>query len=225
MTTSKSRMPLYLSIGLIGGLVACYFSIAQVQQFFDTAWDVLTSDNEQRIQQWVNGFGWLGPIVLIFAMVAQMFLLVIPTLLLMVVSVLAYGPLWGSIISFAAVFAASTVGYGIGRYFGERSISKLLGKKTMDTIESFIEDYGFWAVVVTRLNPFLSNDAISFVGGMLKMGYWRFIGATLTGITPLIVFIAIVGDNIESMKTGLLYGSLVCLLVFLAYLFWDKIRK
>jgi len=52
-------------------------------------------------------------------------------------------------------------------------------------------DYGFWAIIVTRVNPFLSNDAISFVGGLLRMGYWKFIAAALVGIAPLTSFIAI----------------------------------
>ncbi|WP_419212068.1 TVP38/TMEM64 family protein [Maribacter sp. X9] len=223
--TSKSKLPLYLSIALVGGIVACYFFIPSVQQFIDTAWDVLTSDDEQRIKAWVSGFGWFGPIVLILAMVVQMFLIVIPTIALMVVSILAYGPLWGSIIILIAVFAASSVGYFIGRYLGKTLILKLLGKKTENKIEDFIEDYGFWAVIVTRLNPFLSNDAISFVGGVLKMTYWKFIGATMVGILPLTIFIAIVGKSTDQLKTGLLWGSLFSLLAFVCYILWKKYRK
>ena len=101
----------------------------------DTAWDVLTSDDEKRITQWVDGFGWFGPLVLILAMILQMFLLIIPTILLMVVAILAYGPIWGSLIILAAVFAASSVGYIIGRYVGTNFIMKLLGEKTKNTIE------------------------------------------------------------------------------------------
>ena len=223
--TSKSKLPLYLSIALVGGIVACYFFIPSVQQFIDTAWDVLTSDDEQRIKAWVSGFGWFGPIVLILAMVVQMFLIVIPTIALMVVSILAYGPLWGSIIILIAVFAASSVGYFIGRYLGKTLILKLLGKKTENKIEDFIDDYGFWAVIVTRLNPFLSNDAISFVGGVLKMTYWKFIGATMVGILPLTIFIAIVGKSTDQLKTGLLWGSLFSLLAFVCYILWKKYRK
>ncbi|NJX17605.1 TVP38/TMEM64 family protein, partial [Tamlana crocina] len=95
--------------------------------------------------------------------------------------VLAYGPVWGSFIILAAVFSASSVGYFIGRYLGPVIVEKLIGHKNEKKISDFIDDYGFWAVIVTRLNPFLSNDAISFVAGILKMGYWKFIGATLVG--------------------------------------------
>lgn len=222
---SKTNWPAYLSISLLIGSIASYFLISDVQLFIDQAWDVLTSNDEQRTQAWIQNFGWFGPIVLILAMVVQMFLIIIPTILLMVVSILAYGPIWGSLIILIAVCAASSVGYIIGNYFGHSLVLKLLGQKTERKIESFIEDYGFWAVIVTRLNPFLSNDAISFVAGMLKMGYWKFIGATLIGILPLTILIAILGENTERLKSGLLWGSLVCLVLFGIYLFWDKRRK
>lgn len=224
-SSSKSRWPLYLSISLIGGLVASYLFVPQVEHFFNEAWSVLTSDNEERITSWVSGFGWFGPVLLILAMIAQMFLLIIPTILLMVVSVLAYGPVWGSAIIFVSVFAASSVGYFIGRYFGNTFVSRILGEKSEKKIEDFIDAYGFWAVIVTRINPFLSNDAISFVGGLLRMGYWKFIGATLVGIAPLTLFIAILGKSIDSLKTGLLWGSLISLVVFGIYVWWDKKGK
>ncbi len=88
-----------------------------------------------------------------------------------------------------------------------------------------MEDYGFWAVIVTRLNPFLSNDAISFVGGILKMGYWRFIFATIVGIAPLTLFIAVIGKSTDSLKNGLLWGSLVSLVIFGLYVYWDKCKR
>ena len=226
-TTSvkKSKAPLIVSGIIIAALLTAYFFIPGVREFFTEAWDVLTSNDEERITEWVSDFGWMGPTMLILAMVAQMFLIVIPSVALMVVSILAYGPIFGSLIIFAAIFTASSVGYFIGRYFGPVIVEKLIGPSNKIKIEDFIEDYGFWAVIVTRINPFLSNDAISFVGGILKMGYWRFIGATLVGIAPLTIFIAIIGKSTDGLKTGLLWGSLVSLAIFILYVWWDKKKR
>jgi len=224
-STTKSKLPLYISIALVFGIVTSYFLIPEVKEFLDEAWSVLTSDDEERLQKWVSGFGWLGPIILVLAMIAQMFLLVVPSILLMVVSVLAYGPIWGSIIIIASVYAASTVGYFIGSYFGDTIVKRIIGKKSEKKVASFLDDYGFWAVIVTRLNPFLSNDAISFVGGLLRMGYWKFMGATLVGIAPLTAFIAIFGKSIDELKMGLLWGSVFSLLAFGAYVWWAKKHK
>lgn len=224
-SVSKSKAPLYISLALVASIVACYFLIPSVQEFLDKAWAVLTSGDEKRITQWVDGFGWFGPVVLILAMIIQMFLIVIPSVALMVVSIIAYGPIWGSLIVFAAVFSASTIGYIIGRYFGPVIVERLIGEQNEQKIADFIDDYGFWAVIVTRVNPFLSNDAISFVGGILKMTYWKFIGATLVGIAPLTIFIAILGRSTDQLKSGLLWGSLVSLVLFGAYVFWDKNKR
>ncbi|MCW8981547.1 TVP38/TMEM64 family protein [Altibacter sp.] len=221
-SVTKSKAPLYISLGIVLVLTASYFLIPEVQHFLNNAWNVLTSEDEARIKEWVDGFGWMGPVVLILAMIVQMFLLVIPSIALMVVSILAYGPIWGSLIVYAAVFSASTVGYGIGRYFGPILVSKLIGPKTEDKIEDFIEDYGFWAVIVTRFNPLLSNDAISFVAGILKMNYWKFIGATMLGITPLTIFVAIMGRSTDSLQNGLIWGSAVSVVLFGGYVWWDK---
>lgn len=223
--SAKSKVPLYVSIGILAAVVSSYFFIPDVKEFLDTAWDVLTSDDEARIKAWVDGFGWYGPFIIVIAMVVQMFLLVIPTILLMVVSILAYGPVWGGLIILTAVFSASSVGYVIGRYLGKLAVMKLIGQTTARKMTSFIEDYGFWAIVVTRINPFLSNDAISFVAGILRMGYWRFVAATLVGITPLIIYIAIIGQDTEQLQWGLLWGSVISLVLFLLYVWWDKRRR
>jgi uncharacterized membrane protein YdjX (TVP38/TMEM64 family) len=222
---AKSKLPLYLSLLLFGGLVACYFAIPSVNHFFKDAWSVLTSDDEARIKAWVEDFGWFGPVTLVLAMVLQMFLLVIPTTLIMIVAVLAYGPLWGSVICFVAVLTAATVGYFIGKYVGSQFVGRLLGEKTQKKVMSFVEDYGFWAVAITRVNPFLSNDAISFVGGIVRMSYWKFVLATLIGIAPLILLLALTGSNTDSLKGGLLWGSLASLVIFGVYIWWDKRRK
>ncbi|HER40703.1 MAG TPA: TVP38/TMEM64 family protein [Salinimicrobium catena] len=224
-SVKQSKLPLYISAGIIISIVLAYFFIPGVQGWLTEAWNVLTSDDENRIKLWVADFGWFGPLVLVLAMIAQMFLLVIPTILLMVVSVLAYGPVLGSIIILTAVFAASSVGYFIGRYFGPVIVEKLIGHKNEKKIGDFIDDYGFWAVIITRLNPFLSNDAISFVAGILRMGYWKFIGATLVGIAPLTLFIAIIGKSTDALKTGLLWGSIISLILFGLYVYWDKRRR
>lgn len=221
----QSKWPLYLSLALLAGVVLTYFFIPSVNEFFKEAWSVLTSEDEQRVKNWVSQFGLWGPFIIIIAMIAQMFLLVIPTPLLMVVTVLAYGGVWGAVIILAAVFCASSIGYMLGAYLGTPLIERLLGTKSEKKVIDFIENYGFWAVIVTRLSPFLSNDAISFVGGMLRMGYWRFIGATMVGIFPLTVLIAYLGEDIDRLKSGLIWVSIISLIGFAAYVWWDKRRK
>jgi len=221
----KGRVPLYLSAMFILAVIAITILSPAAQNFFGDAWEVLSSGDQNRIRGWVTDFGPYGPLVIIAAMIVQMFLLVIPSVLLMLVAILAYGPVWGSLLALLAVAMASTAGYALGRILGENALSRLIGESTGKKLSSYLEDYGFWAVFITRLNPFLSNDAVSLIGGFLRMGYPKFIGATLLGISPLILVIAVLNESSGPWKTVLLWCSLTGFLLLGLYIWRDRRNK
>ena len=220
----RAKWPVYLSLALLVTLILLYIFVPAVQEAVIEAWEVLTSGDSQKIADWAEQFGLWGPLIIVLAMVAQMFLFVIPSPILMVVAIIIYGPHMGAIVSLAAIFCASSVGYGIGAYFGSKLIDSFVGSATNEKMQRFLEKYGFWAVVISRISPFLSNDAVSFVGGSLKMGYWRFIAATMAGVLPLVVLIALLRENYENMTTGLVIVGIISILGFLVYLWWEKRR-
>ncbi|WP_241738960.1 TVP38/TMEM64 family protein [Pontibacter beigongshangensis] len=189
------------------------------------AWGVLTSGDEKEISTWVGQFGFWGPFFLIGAMVAQMFLVVVNVVALMLVAIIAYGPVWGSLLAILAVSVAATVGYLIGRGVGEAGVSKLIGRKAERKVAGFVEDYGIWAVIIARISPLLSNDAVSFVAGLASMGYLKFMAATLAGIVPLTILLAWLGENNDRLKSGLLWVGGVSLLLFIVYVVYDKYFK
>ncbi|PRY09014.1 putative membrane protein YdjX (TVP38/TMEM64 family) [Pontibacter ummariensis] len=218
----QSKWPLLLTLLLIGSLVASYFMFPEFENTVHEAWQVLTSGEEERISNWVSQFGLWGPFFIVLAMVAQMFLLVVNVVALMLVAIIAYGPLWGSVIAILAVLVASTVGFIIGRKVGEAGVRKLIGNKAEHKIYQFMERYGAWAIVIARVSPFLSNDAVSFVAGLAGMRYVRFLSATLAGIVPLTVLLAWLGENNERLKTGLIWVSTISLAAFIGYVVYRK---
>lgn len=223
--TSQSKAPLYISIGLLICLVAAYFIFPPYKEFMDTAWSTLTSGDRDQIEKWVGQFGYWGPVFIILIMVLQMFLFVLPSWGLMVVSVLAYGPFWGAVLSVVSVAIASTIGYFIGTYFSDLFIQKLIGQKTEKKLRMYLEDYGSKAVFLFRLAPMLSNDAISFVAGVGSMSYAKFIIATLAGIVPLATLIAIFGESVDKLERFLIWGSGISLVLFFIYIIWDKKKQ
>lgn len=208
---------------LLAGLLGWWLS-PEVRHFLQEAWSVWSSGEQQRIREWVDGLGWYGPLGVVLLMVIQMFLLVIPSWLLMIVAVKAYGVVGGSILAIVAVFVASSVGYIIGRSVSRLTMHRLLGRKKEERLERQVDKYGVGVVFLFRLAPFLSNDAISFVGGMVGMSYRRFILATLAGIIPLVVLIAWVGQDNETLRTALLWGTGVSAVGFAVY-WWASARQ
>ncbi|RTQ45280.1 TVP38/TMEM64 family protein [Hymenobacter gummosus] len=223
--SKTTHLPLYVTLGILAALVACYFLWPAFQQQAQAGWAAARSGEQQQVAGWVQQFGFWGPVVLILAMVAQMFLFVINNALLILVAILAYGPWWGSLLAWVGVLTASSLGYWIGRSLGESFIIGLLGEKTEHKVADFVERYGLGAVALARLTPIISNDAISFVAGVARMGYLKFISVTAVAIMPLIGLLAYLGQDSGRLKTGLLWVSGVGLLLFGGYIWWDKKRR
>ena len=218
----QSKWSLVVSGIILAGAILSYFIIPEVNTYMKEAYFTLSSGNESRISQWVVNLGFWGPFFVILAMTLQMFFLVIPSPLLIIISILAFGPVSGTILSIIAVAIASTIGFFIGKYLGTAFITRLIGEKKEKKVSYYVDRYGVWAVVITRLTPILSNDAISFVSGILRMNYWKFIAAIFAGITPLIILIAWFGENNERLKNGLIWISAVSLILLIIYVIIDR---
>jgi uncharacterized membrane protein YdjX (TVP38/TMEM64 family) len=225
MSSRKSfnKTPIFIYGGLAITFVACYFLIPQFKQEIDTAFDVLTGEDEERIQKWVSTFGIFGPIIIIVGMMLQMFLFVVPNILLMMIAIVSYGPVWGAVISFCGVFAASSLGYYIGSKLSRVTLTKFVSAEHQQTISEYIRDYGVGAIIITRLCSF-SNDALSFMAGMLRMKYRKYILSTLIGITPLIVLLAIFGNN-KKIEWALIWITAASLILLIVYIVIDRRKK
>lgn len=214
----KKYWSVFASLMVLGGLVLAYFTIPSFHTFLNTAWEVIWSNDEERITNWFMQFGLWGPVLIIVLMVVQMFLLIFPTWLPMIVAVLGYGQIWGVVISVTAVFVSSTIGYFIGEKLAEPAKNNLVGEKNFRKLSHFMKMYGFGAVVLFRISPFLSNDAISFIAGIIKMGYKKYILASMIGIVPLAVAIAWFGKDTESLEKGLYWIGGFGIVIYVIYL-------
>jgi uncharacterized membrane protein YdjX (TVP38/TMEM64 family) len=221
----KSIWPLVVSAILIGLLIVLFFTNKSFSEEIKDAYHVLTSDDSDKIGKWVSKYGIWGPLVLILAMVVQLIFIFIPSVLIMVIAVLAYGPYIGTLITIVGITVSASLGYVIGDYFGEFTIEKIIGKTTAEKIEAFVNRYGIWTIIVVRASPFLSHDAVSLIGGVVEMSYRRFIFATLVGSAPLLLLVAIFGQSMESLKPGLIIGSIISIVVFIFYIILDKRRQ
>lgn len=220
----RRRSPLtwVVPLALLLALAGLYFVWPGFASFVDEAAAVLTSGDRQRAQEWVRAFGAWGYAVVLALMVLQTVLAVVPSLLMMVVAVLAYGPVGGGLLAWAGLLVAATVAYGVGRAIGPATVDRLVGEATERKVSGFVERYGVWAVVAARVSPVISTDAVSVVAGLVQMGYARFLAATAAGTLPLTVLVAWLGEDIDRLKTGLIWVSAVSLATFVGYVLYDR---
>lgn len=214
---------LIISALIVVLLVGCYFLIPSFQNGINNAFIVLTSDDQDRIQEWVKQFKAWGPVVIILSMVAQMFALLIPNLILFIIAIVCYGPVWGPIICLTGVFLSSTIGYFIGKKLGPRAIDRFVSENTQKKIKVFVERYGVKAIFIARFSSF-SSDGISFVAGILEMSYRKYILSTLAGIIPLLVILALYGIN-GNIERALIWIAALALAGLGLYIFLDRKKR
>ena len=218
----KPSIPAVASITLILTAVGFYFFDNQFQQWANKAYDAFSTGEVKEVKQFLEPYRDIGYLILLGAFLFQLFLFFIPSVLVMSLCIVMYGPWLGGALCLVGVFLASVFAYVLGNALGTYTIDKIIGHSSREKMEAFLEKYGFWTVAVFRLSPFLSNDAVSFVGGLVSMSFWRFIGATMLGITPLTIILAWMGEDTERVKIGFIILGVVSLLALGLYIFLDK---
>jgi membrane protein DedA with SNARE-associated domain len=102
------------------------------------------------------------------------------------------------LISSLANLAGSLIAFFLTRRYGERVVLSRAGRRLglsrghLRLSNRFFERFGLWAVFVGRLLPIV-RTYISFPAGLSKIGYTRFILATMAGAIPWNLALAYAG--------------------------------
>lgn len=226
---SKSFFKKYVSFLLSGavilGLGILYFTFAPFQAAVIEAWNILTSGDQDRINQYVQQFGIWGPLAIIVFTILQMFLIIFPSWIPIIVAVMAYGFWWGVLISLTGIALASTIGFYIGKKLKGSIVGSLLSKKNYKKTEYWIKNYAFGTVILFRISPFFSNDGISFLAGIFGMNYKKFILATFTGMIPLALAIGYFSANLDRLEEGLYWIGGIGTLLYGVYIYLDHKKR
>lgn len=206
-------------------LATAYLAIPSFRTFVHDMLDVMSTGDLERIRSWLRGFGPWSLVVIVFILTVQPLLVVVPSALMMVVAVLAYGPWWGGLLAWGGSILAAVVGYAFGWALNPVTVDRLIGREVERRIERHVKRYGFWAVALFRVSPVLSTDAISIVAGLLEMHFWRYLAATALGFLPLAAGIAILGGDLVHMERTLVWVSVASIGALLLYVAIDRWRR
>ena len=162
----------------------------EVQQFVASATLALFASDPAVTRAWVTQFGSWGPLVLLAGFVLQAVLAFIPAVLLVLVALLAYGPVAGFLIVYAGTLLGAAAGYALGFRVGDPLIRMMAGTKGRAKAHAFAGQHGVRGVVLVRLMPVLSSDLLSLVAGATRLPFGRFMLATSAGALPVTLLMA-----------------------------------
>lgn len=97
--SKPSKWTWTIPLGILVLLVGLYFIWPGYRGFMDEAYHALASGKQERVEQWVSSFGTWSYLVVLVLMLMQTLLAFLPSLLIMSVSVLAFGPVVGGLLA------------------------------------------------------------------------------------------------------------------------------
>jgi uncharacterized membrane protein YdjX (TVP38/TMEM64 family) len=140
--------------------------------------------------------------------------LLVPITLLILVTVIVFGPVAGSVYSLIGCLAGALVTYAIGYFLGQDFVRKIAGAK-WQRIEKKIGQTGIVAVATLRLLPVAPFTVVNIVSGAFKVPWRDYILGSLLGLAPGILITGLFAHQFASairnpgMGTFLLLAALI----------------
>ncbi|MFC4637164.1 TVP38/TMEM64 family protein [Deinococcus hohokamensis] len=226
MTLAPAAPPRYLRWLILAGVLAALGGIAlipEVRAFLGKGYAALTSTDPQVTRAFVDELGWAGPLALIAGFVLQAVLPVLPALVMTAVTARAYGPVEGFFIVYVGTLLGAVAGYALGRSVGNTLVRLLVGETARRKAYDFAQRHGVQGVLMVRLMPVLSADAMNLVAGAARMPFRPFMLATAAGALPVTALVVWLSGSGERLLWGL--GGLSVLVALVVAGRWALARR
>ncbi len=192
-TVRRARIALVLAAAAAFG--AAYLLSEEFRSEVGRAVGILGRGDVEGVRDYILSFGPWAPVVSALLMVLQGLVAPLPAFLLTFANGLAFGTLWGGILSLFSATLAATISFWISRALGRAPVEALVGKAGLQSADRWFARWGVYAVLVARLVPVLSFDMISYAAGLTRMRFSGFVLATIVGAAPATFVYAYLGGR------------------------------
>ena len=189
-------------------LLIIYLSVPSVNEFITNAAAVLGSANVDAVIAYIRSFGSYAMIFSFCLMVFSSLIAPLPAFMITLSNAAIFGWWQGAILSWSSAMVGSALCFCLARGLGRDVVERFTGKGALASVEGYFEKYGTKTILVCRLLPFVSFDAVSYFAGLTPLKFLPFFIATGIGQTPATLVYSYVGGMLTGgariMMTGLL---------------------
>ena len=208
--TKKHNYGRWITVALILLAVLLYFCVPSVKNTVDTVTSVLGSANVDAVIEYIRSFGAFAVVVSFSLMVFSSLLAPLPAFLITISNAAIFGWWQGAILSWSSAMVGAALCFFIARALGRDVVEKFTGKGALAAVEGYFEKYGSKTILVCRLLPFVSFDAVSYFAGLTPIKFLPFFLATGIGQLPATIVYSYVGGMLTGGARWLVTG-LLCL--------------
>ena len=166
--------------------------------------------------------GWMG-IVFTTLQFLQVVILPIPSTVTVVAGAALFGPLKGSLLSLLGIVIGSLVAFFVGRYAGQKVVSWLVGKDTLEKWLQKIKGKDKLLLTAMFILPVFPDDILCFVAGISSMSAWYFLAIIFIS-RVLAIFATSYSISLIPFNTwwGLLVWAILIAAVIVLFIFLYK---
>ena len=210
--TEEKKFPTrWVVVGVIALLFLIYFTVPSVKSTIDKFIGSLLSGDVEKVKTLIRSYGPYAIGVSFFLMILSSVLAPLPAFLITFSNAAIFGWWQGAIISWSSAMVGSVLCFFIARALGRDKVEKLAGQGSLASVEEYFEKYGSRTILVCRLLPFVSFDAVSYFAGLTPIKFIPFVIATGLGQLPATLVYSYVGGMLTG---GVKYFVTALLLVF-----------
>ena len=182
--TKKILALLSLAVVIILALLATLF-----------VWKWLSSFSEEGFRDYIRSFGPWGWLVLFGVQFLQVFIALIPGEVVETAAGYAFGPLWGTVICYAGVAAASALIFFLTRRFGIRLVEVFFSREKINELK-FINTSKKrnFLIFILFFIPGTPKDLITYFAGVTKIKFGVFFAISMLCRIPSIITSTLAGE-------------------------------
>ncbi len=210
MTKSKPnrKYARLIALLLLAVVAIVYFAVPAVQNAVNEAAAVLGSADLDRVAAYIRSFG-PGAMVFSFClMVFSSLIAPLPAFLITLSNAAIFGWWQGAILSWSSAMVGAALCFLLSRALGRDVVERLAGRGALASVEGYFEKYGTKTILICRLLPFVSFDAVSYFAGLTPITFAPFFVATGIGQLPATIVYSYVGGMLTGSAKYLVTGLL-----------------
>ena len=170
----------------------------QVLQRYDLLTQARLSEFIAYIRQWRTA-PWMFAAVM--ATYASALLVMFPLSLLVVVTGLLFGPIWGLVYATLGTLTSSIVSYWVGHWLGREALMRY-GGRHLRGLSGYLSKRGIRTMTVINLLPLAPFTLTNMLAGAFHLKFRDYmIGSTL-GIVPGLAAVILLGSQLGALFTA-----------------------
>lgn len=185
----KTALRIITVITVFAAVIVALYIIAELMDW------VKYLEDFDMIKNFILSTKQWGILVFLLLTIFQVVFLPIPSAVTILIGVTIYGPLVSFLISLAGTYIGSVICFWLGKSFGKKLVSWMVGKDSAEKYGEMLGSRGKWIFVIMLLFPFFPDDTLCLVAGSTSMKWRFFLLAVLFTRPPIIAFTAFFGSG------------------------------